>query len=232
MRRIAILGGTFNPIHIGHIRPAVEVYEALRPDYVDLLPCASPPHKSNTGLLPFALRAAMVEAAARPFSFLRVNHMENSRSGPSYTHDTLREYQRQYPQCSLSFVLGAGDFAMLPTWHNGVALTDMADMVVLPRSGEDERAFHATTQALWSGAVPETVPAPFAAAYRLPSGHAVWFLPQPRLDISATLIRERWLAGRDITYLVPQEVCQLLEAHADAVRECWTAIPPGTKTTD
>lgn len=223
MQHISILGGTFNPVHIGHIRPAVEVFETLRPDYIDLLPCASPPHKTDANLLPFDLRVDMLTAAAAPFPFLHINCIEQSRPGPSYTYDTLTEYRKRYPGCRLSFILGAGDFLSLSTWHKGKQLTDLADIVVLPRSGKDIEAFHDSTHAYWPGAEPQKTSAPIAAAYRLPSGHTIHFLPQPRLDISATLIRERWLAGRDITYLVPRAVRDIMYANKERINCCWNS---------
>lgn len=227
MQSIGILGGTFNPVHIGHIRPAVEVFEALRPVRIDLLPCASPPHKTEGNLLPFDLRVRLLEAAARPFPFLRVNTMENERSGPSYTYDTLCEYRRLYPNAGLFFILGAGDLLTLPDWHKGRQLADMADIVVLPRSGRDIETFHTATRVCWPEAEAIRAPAPLEALYRLPSGHHVRYLPQPRLDISATLIRERWLRGRNLTYLVPEAVLETMQQHREEITACWQREDPG-----
>lgn len=225
MQRVGILGGTFNPVHIGHIRPAIEVFEALHPDTIDLLPCATPPHKTAGLLLPFELRVQLLAAAAEPFPFLRINDMENTRSGPSYTYDTLLAYKTAAPENEHFFILGSGDFFTLPNWHKGLELTDLANIVVLPRSGNDINAFHAKMGIFWPDAVSEKAKAPLAAVYRLPSGHKIYFLPQPRLDISATLIRERWLAGKDVTYLVPGPVLQIMQAHRDAITCHWHGQP-------
>ncbi|WBF67805.1 nicotinate-nucleotide adenylyltransferase [Desulfovibrio subterraneus] len=221
MQTIGILGGTFNPVHIGHIRPAVEVFEAIKPDRIDLIPCASPPHKEGDNLLPFALRAEMVTAAAAPFPFLHVSKMENERPGPSYTIDTLEEYRKIYPDSKLFFILGAGDLATLPTWHRGMEITNLADLVVLPRSGKDAGTFHAIVSEYWPGAELLKTKAPLAAKYGLPTGHTIHFLPQPRLDISATLVRERWLAGRNVTYLVPRAVHEIMQRERETITACW-----------
>ncbi len=222
MQTIGILGGTFNPVHIGHIRPAIEVYETFLPDRIDLLPCSSPPHKTDSLLLPFELRVQMLRAASAPFPFLNVNSVENTRPGPSYTYDTLQDYRSRNPHDRIFFILGAADFLTLPDWHRGMQLTDLTDIVVLPRSGKDLDAFHDITHTFWPGAAPCNAKAPLAAVYRLPSGHSIHFLPQPRLDISATLIRERWLAGRDVTYLVPSAVCSIMEEHRDIITKRWS----------
>ncbi|UZP68053.1 nicotinate (nicotinamide) nucleotide adenylyltransferase [Desulfovibrio mangrovi] len=222
MQRIGILGGTFNPVHIGHIRPAVEVFEALQPDRIDLIPCASPPHKAESNLLPFELRAKMLAAAAAPFPYLQISHIENERPGPSYTYDTLTAYHASNPGCSLFFILGAGDLVTLPDWHKGMQIPNLADLVVLPRSGRDVETVHSVIRDSWPDAVKEQEKAPLAAVYRLPSGHKIHFLPQPRLDISATLVRERWLAGRNVTYLVPRAVLDIMLEHRETITACWS----------
>ncbi|MDO5483370.1 MAG: nicotinate-nicotinamide nucleotide adenylyltransferase, partial [Desulfovibrionaceae bacterium] len=89
-----LFGGSFNPPHVGHLRLAIEAREALGQlvDGVDLLPCAHPAHKQGRGLLPFALRAAMLEAAVAPLPDIRCNRLEAARAGTSYTWDTLGLY--------------------------------------------------------------------------------------------------------------------------------------------
>lgn len=221
MRRIGLLGGTFNPVHIGHIRPAIEAYEALLPERIDLIPCAEPPHKTDTGLLPFALREEMVRKAAAPFPFLHVNTLEKDRSGPSYTYDTLMQYRDAEPDSRLFFILGAGDFITLPKWYKGTELTDICDLLVLPRSGNNSDAFHSMVTEHWPQAVQSNAEEPLSARYRVPSGHDILFLPQPRLDISATMLRERWLQKKNISYLVPDNVLEVMESSRKSITECW-----------
>lgn len=245
MRRIGILGGSFNPVHAGHLRLAIEVAEALRPERIDLVPCAVPPHKSGHDLLPFALRLALLESAVRPFPALAVNALEGGRGGPSYTWDTLQAYRAADPGGTPFFILGGEDFEMLPHWHKGAELPRIADFVVVPRAGSGPEAFRAALAAHWPDAVrltpaspaPEGTPAepPHPAQgmerHLLPGGPygetTLTFLPLPRLDISASLLRAKWLRGADIRLLVPDGVDELLRTYADAVRSCWASATQG-----
>ncbi len=236
MRRIGILGGSFNPVHSGHLRLAIEVAEALRPERIDLVPCAVPPHKEGHDLLPFGLRLSLLRAAVRPFAALAVNALEGGRSGPSYTWDTLHAYRAAEPEAAPFFILGGEDFEMLPHWHRGLELPRIADFVVVPRAGSGPEAFRAALSARWPDAVP-LPPEPGGMAHPassltqgterhlLPGGPygdtTLTFLPLPRLDISASLLRGKWLRGADIRLLVPDDVDSLLRAHADEVRRCW-----------
>ena len=220
MQTIGILGGTFNPLHIGHLRPVIEVYEALTPSRIDLVPCASPPHKATQDLLPFDLRVDIIRAAIEPFHFLHVNTLEAERPGPSYTFDTLMAYREK--NIRPFFILGAGDFITLPSWHRGLEIPQIGDIVVMPRSGSDIQIFHEITQEYWPGAVPmKPTQAPLSAGYRLPEGGQFLFLPQPRLDISSTLLRERWCEKRNISLLVPHSVLDMLEQHKSIVNQYW-----------
>ena len=227
---IGILGGSFNPVHVGHLRLALEVLEAPAAalEYVDLLPCAEPPHKPQEGILPFELRAALLEVAVRHIPRLRVNRLEGLRSGPSYTWDTLTVYAAQYPGQRPLFILGGEDFATLPQWFRGLELPRLADFVVVPRAGAERGAFLRAAAALWPDAREAEAQFPGGARAVLPEGGQLLFLPLPRLDISASLIRERWLAGRDIHFLVPDAAVALLHAHRDVVAACWADTTPST----
>ena len=136
----AILGGSFNPPHVGHLRLAVEVREALGDlvTGVDLVPCAVPPHKDASDLLPFGLRAALVEACIAGLPWLACNRLEGRRQGPSYTWDTLTAYRQAAPGTDLYFILGSPDFAQLPLWRRGTELppgTATPPRIPRPRRG-------------------------------------------------------------------------------------------------
>ncbi len=216
---IAILGGSFNPPHIGHLRLAIEVREAMgaRIDRVDLLPCAHPPHKNAAGLLPFALRCEMLRMAARPYPWLRCNSLEGERTALSYTWDTLGIYAEREPGRELFFVLGSGDYSLLSTWHRGLELPRRCTLIVVPREADPE-ALVRVTRSLWPEAETEDGN-PFAM--RLPHNGRVLFLPIPRLDISATDIRRRLLEGRSLDFLLPPASATLLEKHRAEVIDCW-----------
>lgn len=231
MRRIGILGGSFNPVHAGHLRLAIEVAEALLPERIDLVPCAVPPHKDGHDLLPFGLRLSLLRAAVRPFAALAVNALEAGRTGPSYTWDTLHAYRAAEPDAAPFFILGGEDFEMLPHWHRGVELPRIVDFVVVTRAGSGPEAFRAALATHWPDAAPlpphpsHHAGTPGTEHHLLPGGPygntTLTFLPLPRLDISASLLRGKWLRGADIRLLVPDDVDSLLRAHADEVRHCW-----------
>ena len=139
----ALFGGSFNPPHVGHLRLAIEMAETLRPlaDSVELMPCAAPPHKVVSGLLPFDLRAAMVEACLDGLPGLSCNRMEAGRPGLSYTWDTLQACREETPERPLFFILGNPDYALLPHWHRGLELPELCQLVVVPRGEGSEKNF-------------------------------------------------------------------------------------------
>ena len=226
--RIGILGASFNPVHIGHLRLALEMREVLALSYVDLLPCALPPHKPLTDLLPFDLRLKLLRAAISGIGGLRINPMEGERDGPSYTWDSLRHYAAGHPEARRFFILGCEDFCALPQWHKGLDLPQLADFVVVPRDGSSEDRFRQAVRENW----PQALPCPFdptpdmaklpdARAFELPEGTRLYYLPLMRLDINATLLRRRFSAGLDIHFLLPPAALECLEAERGAAEECW-----------
>ena len=218
---LGIFGGTFNPVHLGHMRLVVEVMESVSPARLDLLPSARPPHKGGRRLLPFDLRVELLEAATAGIRNVVVNRLENERDTPSYTVDTLRIYREREPDSRLFFILGAEDFSLIATWQQWEMLPHLADIVVVPRSGAAGEVFSDTVRDFWPKAVP--IAPPFEAAdvaYAIPgvtdAGRFI-HLPLPRLDIRAELIRERLLAGRSARFLVPDAVHAILENHPEAM---------------
>ena len=226
--RIGILGASFNPVHIGHLRLALEMREILNLSYVDLLPCALPPHKPATGVLPFDLRVRLLQAAIRGLDGLRINPMEGERDGPSYTWDSLRDYAARQPGARLFFILGCEDFCTLPQWHKGLELPQLADFVVVPRDGAGEERFMQAVRQNWPEAAscsPEaalhTAKLSDARAFALSKGAYLLYLPLMRLDISASLLRRRFVTGQDIHFLLPPASLECLEAERGIIEECW-----------
>jgi nicotinate-nucleotide adenylyltransferase len=129
---IGLIGGAFDPVHIGHIRIALDCMEALDLDGVNFIPANTPPHKAVAGAAPHH-RQAMLELALRRYPQLAVDDAELRRGGISYTIDTLIELRAGAPEQSLCFIMGADAFATLPTWRRWQELTDYAHLVIIDR---------------------------------------------------------------------------------------------------
>lgn len=232
-RFFLLLGGSFNPPHSGHFRIAVETSEALGGVDTLFMPCANPPHKRSSTLLPFDLRCAMLRAAidemascgatSRQAARFDVCEVENERPGLSYTVDTLDILARRFPGRRPAFVLGSMDYVNLPTWERWKELPEKTDLVILPRSTCDPDFFSDMTETFWPDAVRMEPPLPSVKeAYALPGGGKVLFLPQPLLEVSSSLVRERALAGRSLHFLVPSSVLRLMDAHKDEILSLWS----------
>jgi len=224
--RIGILGGSFNPVHVGHLRLAVEACERLALDRVDLVPCSVPPHKDARGLLPFRLRAQAVQLAlgdADGGPPLRLDSLEQERQGPSYTVDTLEAYGAREPDARLFFILGAGDLVALPSWKEGLSLPERTSLAVVPREREDLNAVAEFVSDHWPDAARQDISASAAvqALWRFPSGTELHYMPLPRIEISSTMLRRLWREGKSLLGLTPQPVIRLLEAHREQVSQTW-----------
>lgn len=201
---IGIFGGTFDPVHYGHLRPLLEVREALHLDEVRLIPCYIPPHRGTPGATP-AQRLAMLRLALDETPGLVIDERELQRGGPSYMVDTLQSLRDELGSVPLVFILGMDAFCKLDSWHKWQRLIELTHIVVMQRPGS----------AMPGGAVAELV-----ARHQLkerselqqsPAG-GIWFQPVTQLEIAATAIRERVAQGRDIRFLVPEPVRQYIEA--------------------
>lgn len=213
--KIGILGGSFNPVHTGHVRMAIEVLERLSLDRVELVPAKQPPHKMGRDILPFDLRLELVNRAIDGISGLGFNPLEGERPGPSFTCDTLHCYRTEQPDSEFSFILGASTFLELPKWRRGMEIPDLASLVVVNRwEASDEVA----------GFIAETWPEATKAeegVWLFPEGHSIRLVDIPRLDIKAGYIRRRWLGRRNLSFLVPPGVEALLEERASEVEKYW-----------
>lgn len=223
--RIGILGGSFNPPHIGHIRLAVEAVELLRLDRVDFVPAAIPPHKIGKELLPFGLRSQLLKMAVEGLSRFEVNLLEAQRKGPSYTWDTLSSYRREFPSAQLFFLMGIPDLMTLSTWRRGLDLPCEADLVAVARQGMGQDEVNVLVRQYWPGA---TGPGPCrnhaqgVLEWRLPETGRIVLIHPPYLEVSSTLIRSYWQAGRVLRHLLPERVEHELERRHKTVARCWT----------
>jgi len=212
MTRIGVLGGTFNPIHLGHLRAAEEVAEALGLERVLLVPSAQPPHKSDGGgspLAPGAQRLAWVEAACAGNPRLAACDLEIARGGASYTVDTLRALVESGAAARPVFIIGSDAFAELGSWREPKQLFALADFAVMARPGTSGRLADWIAESLRGDFALE--PGGDVARHRA-TGGSVRAVAIPALAISSSEIRERVRHGRSIRYLVPEAVRRDIEA--------------------
>lgn len=201
--KIGIIGGTFNPIHIAHLRIAEETREAFGLDRVLFIPSASPPHKPLAGDLAFRHRLRMVELAVQDNPFFVVSDMEGKRGGKSYSIDTLEALRRERPEDEFFFIIGSDSFLDIGLWREFQAIFALSNIVAVERPGSavpdlasslpvaiaDEFCYYAPEKRL---------------AHR--SGYSVYYRQGAPLDISSSIIRNLTGLGRSIRYLVPGSV--------------------------
>ncbi len=199
-RPIGLLGGTFDPVHIGHLRAALEAHQVLRLEQVRLLPLNLPGHRSPP-IASAEARLAMVQAVATwP---LVADNCELLRGGVTYTVDTLRELRERWPDRSLCLLLGRDAFHSLPAWHCPEQILKLAHVVVAARPGVELAT--AGLDELIANAQSEDV----EDLHRKPAGH-VYFLDIPLLPIASSELRARLAAGQDIRHLVPDAVYDII----------------------
>jgi nicotinate-nucleotide adenylyltransferase len=196
---IGLFGGTFDPIHNGHLRTAFELWQALRLAQVRFLPTGNPPHRESP-LAATELRLEMVRAAVEGNSAFVVDDRETRRDGMSYTVDTLLDLRHDYPDRSLCLLLGMDAFLGMPHWHRWREVLDLAHVIVAHRPGWKAPITGPLGEVMvdrGTGSVRDLHAAPAGRVYV----HAV-----TQLEISSTEIRQLLLSGSDLRYLVPDAV--------------------------
>jgi nicotinate-nucleotide adenylyltransferase len=202
---LGVLGGAFDPVHIGHLRGAIAVREQLGLERVDLLPAAQSPLK-GAATVTAADRLAMLEAAVLNVPGLGVDARELSREGPSYTVDTLIELRGEVGQARpLIWIVGTDILPALPKWSRWQQLLDLAHLVILERPGADSPPL-AVTRWLDQHRIDQSALLTAAAG-------GVVTLDQPVLDIASSDIRALLAAGRDPRFLLPEVVMEYIECH-------------------
>ena len=193
MASVGILGGTFNPPHIGHLVCAQEARSQLGLDRVVLMPVHTPPHKAALDDPGPEARLALCQAAIAGDDELEISALEIERGGSSYTVDTLRALHGSREGDDLTFIVGGDMASSLPSWREPEALLELARVAVAERE-EHRRQEIAERLGALRGADERVV-----------------FFTMPRLDISSSDIRRRIAEGRPIRWLVPAEVCDEIE---------------------
>jgi nicotinate-nucleotide adenylyltransferase len=189
--RVGLFGGTFDPVHYGHLILAEQCREQGRFDQVWFVPAARPPHKADHALTRFDRRVEMLQLAAAGNPAFRVEALEADRPGPSYTADTAAELHHRHPGHDFWLLVGADTLADLGTWHEPARLVGLVGLLAVARPGH-----------------PVPPDAEVRARLGLPDGVALRYetVDSPLIDISSRDLRLRAAAGRSLRYFLPRAV--------------------------
>ncbi len=194
MARLGILGGTFNPPHLGHLICAQEAYRHLRLDRVMLIPARVPPHKPVDEEPGAEQRLALCRMAVQDDERFEVSALEIERPGPSYTVDTLEELNSRASDTELFLIVGGDIAAGLPRWREPERVVSLASLAVAQREGTERESID-------------------AALAKVRGAERATFFPMPTISISSSAIRERARTGEPIRYLVPDAVAGYIREH-------------------
>jgi len=212
LKKIALFGGTFDPVHYGHLRLAEEVRESLGFQKVIFVPAAIPPHKGGAETLSAEKRLVMTELAIKGNTGLEVSDIEIKRGGPSYTVETLREFKGRDlgDDIEISLIIGADSYNDITTWCEFEEILTLASLVVVERPQTPVKK------------IAEVLPDRLARKFRYESdkeayiqdnGRTITYLSVTLMDISSSDIRQRVQEGLSIRYLLPPGVARYIIEH-------------------
>jgi nicotinate-nucleotide adenylyltransferase len=201
-----MLGGAFNPPHIGHLVCAQEALVQLELDRVEFVPFREPPHRALPADPGAEARLEMCELAVADDDRLEVSRIELVRPGPSYTADTLAELRARSPEEEVVLILGGDQAAALPSWHEPERVLSLAIVAAAERTDWPRERIAAAVAGL-------------AGAER------IRYFDMPRIDVSSSMVRDRAARGEPIRYLVPDKVAEYIDTHS--LYGASTAVVPG-----
>lgn len=205
--RVGILGGTFDPVHVGHVETARAACSALELDRVLILPSGTPPHRQQPSVSRYH-RFAMTALAATGLDRLQVSDLEIGEEKPSYTYDTLvRLRAHGLPALQIFFITGADAFAEIATWSRYPQVLDMANFVVVSRPGHPVGALRTVLPLLAARMLDVDRRVTHASEPR------IYLLDAPTPDVSSTEIRRRLADGGSISGMVPESVSIYIDQH-------------------
>ncbi len=201
-KAVGILGGTFDPIHYGHLRSALELLQQFDFDHIRLIPSARPPHRPQPKATP-EQRVMMLHLAIKNSQQFVVDDCELKRDGPSYTVDTLRSLKQEMPEQPLYLILGSDAFSHLSTWHQWQQLLDLSHIIVIARPEQPL-------------SLPEEMTSWYQDHLAIPEDTAllagkIWPVTLTQLNISASAIRRDLVKGRSPAFLMPDPVVSFIE---------------------
>ena len=189
--RVGIFGGTFDPIHTGHLLLAEQGREQGRLDEVWFVPAAHPPHKDEPALTRFEQRVEMLGLAVAGNRAFRIEELEKERPGPSYTADTVAELRRRHPSDEFLLLVGSDTLVDLPHWYQPLRVLEQAGLLVVTRPGTAVLTVEELRLQLHA---PEELPVRLEV------------IEMPLIDISSRDLRRRVAAGRSLRYFLPRAV--------------------------
>jgi nicotinate-nucleotide adenylyltransferase len=201
-KRIGLFGGTFNPIHLGHLRGVEEIREAFHLEEVIFIPSHIPPHKVTEKVIEAKHRLEMVRLATSNNPYFSASDIELSRSGKSFTIDTLRFLWERFPDPPF-FILGRDAFVEIETWKEFQNLFSFCHVIVMARPGSKKNA---SPPILPDALTPHFRYDPEEETWIHLSGHRLYFKEILFLDISSTMVRQLIENGESVRYLIPDEV--------------------------
>jgi len=209
-KRIAVFGGSFDPIHLGHLVPTIRAQETFRFDAVHFVPSRRPPHKQGQPMTPVTHRFAMVALATLPFPGFFVSDEEVFAREPTFTVDTVLHFRQHNADAALYFLMGSDSFSHLSTWDRWEELVDLTHLVVLRRAH------------MWGEELERQVPSQLLSRITVVKPFSsvddsdrpvIYLLDHEPFPISATSIRDRQHRGLPIRELVPHEVNSYIEKY-------------------
>lgn len=196
MRKIGIMGGTFNPIHMAHLILAENAYEQLKLDKVLFMPSKKPPHKLKENITADEHRLKMVQLAIEGNPHFEVSAVELKREGTTYTAETLEQLKAEYPEDEFYFILGADSLFQMEDWWRPDTIFELAHIVAAVRDHVKDREMKEQVTYLYNK---------FKADIHL--------LDTPNMDISSKKLREDLKTGKSIRYYIPDAVLKYIKKH-------------------
>ena len=194
MKKVGIFGGTFNPVHQGHVSLCAQIKRAKNLDEIWIIPTGTPPHKSSDGIIDDVHRLAMCAIAFPSHEGYHVLDIECNQKGKNYTADTLAALQKQHPDCSFYFIMGSDMFLTFTQWYDYRNILQMAHLLVGARSKDDAQAMQ-------------------EMKYTLQNDEKIEIIPVDVVDISSTQARTRIAFGFDAAFWLNAEVWQCIKEH-------------------
>ena len=210
---IGIFGGTFDPVHYGHIKPALSIKQALNLTQIRFIPNRIPPHR-ETPWLSVTQRLSLLKTALHDYSDVFIDERELNRDGLSYMVDTLKSLRSDFPDESLCLIIGMDAFIGINTWHQWRSLFDLCHLVVTTRPGFEQNTIAEQMRTSDYQFLSERMTQDINEITSKKTGK-ILLKSVPQLDISSTQIRARLLEGEDVCQWMPEEVYLQLRGFID-----------------